>query len=414
MERVSASIIIPTFNRHATLGRSVLSAREQTVQDIEIIVVLDGASPQCRDVAKRHAAEDERVSVLDLPKAPGRGHENCDKAVISARSDKILYCDDDDLLLPNHVQVLGAMLDVADVAETRVASLGRLGDLHLTPCPTGNPRVRQLLANGKCKFLFDTHFGHTTQAYEAFSSWRVGNDQNGAPVREFLSRFASSQDCRWVSRDDITAISLHGAARKDMTAEQRSAEIDAWYGIIRSSGEFEGEVRKANSTNHLYRLLQVDPPLGASFDDYLSDRGAYTDVFKDKNAQGLFRLMNMEPIPADDAGELAGILLQPLLGAYSFTFSSLMKRVYGPDAAAQIMKKAALHPAGQLAGPLTAYAQLQAGRGRREGAIQAISDALEIGPDPKGDIAKLKEHIAQTNPLKGLWTRVVRKAGKPS
>lgn len=411
MDRVSASIIIPTFNRHSTLGRSVQSARVQTVQDIEILIVLDGASPECRNVAKQHAADDRRVRVLDYPKAPGRGHENCHKAVTSARSNKILYCDDDDLLLPNHVQVLGSLLDDADVAETRVASLDRMGGLHLSPCPTGSPRVRQMLADGTCKILFDTHFGHTARAYETFSSWQFNSADSPVPVIEFLSGFARSQDCRWASKDDVTAISLHGAARKDMTAEQRSAEIDAWFGIICSSEEMHDALLKASSVSHFYKLLQADPPRGASFDEYLTARGGYDDVFKDKNAQGLFRLVNKERIAPDDASELAGILIQPLLGAYSFTIMTLLKKVYGPEVAAQIANKAAHAPPDLRAGPLAAFALLQAGRGRWDEATQAISDALEIGPDPKGDLASVKERIAQTGPWKRLLTRVANKMG---
>lgn len=412
MDRVSASIIIPTYSRFATLGRAILSARKQTVQDIEVIVVLDGASPECRDVAKQHAAEDGRVRVLDFPKAPGRGQDNCDKAVQSARSDKILYCDDDDLLLPNHVQVLGALLDVADVAETRVASLGRLGGLHLTPCPSSNPKIRRLLANGKLKILFDTHFGHTAQAYGVFSSWCASRASNNSPVGEFLSGFAHSQGCRWASEDDITAISLHGAARRDMTAEQRSDEIDAWFSIICSGQQLQDELGKADSINHLFSLLQADPPVGSAFDEYLSARGAYKDVFKDTKAQNLFWLFKREPIPADDASELAGILLQPLLGGYSFAIMRLMKRVYGQKVAAQIIKQAVLRDDVKYAGPLAAYAQLQTGRERREEAIQAISDALEIGPDPRGDLAKFKERISQTSLWKRLWTRAAQKAEK--
>ena len=412
MERVSASIIIPTFNRFATLGRAILSARNQCVQDVEIIVVLDGAPSQCRDVAGQHAVEDSRVRILDFPKAPGRGHDNCDKAVRSARSEKILYCDDDDLLLPSHVKVLGGLLDRADVAETRVASLDRRGSLHLTPCPSSNSRTRQLLADGKLKFLFDTHFGHTAQAYGRFSSWTEAFDHSVNPVAGFLSGFASVQDCRWASDDRVTAISLHGAARKDMTAAQRSDEIDAWFGKISSDGQISGELENANSIIHLYALLRADPPRGASFDEYLSERGAYNDVTKDKNAQNLFKLINKEAIPADNASKLAAILLQPLLGGYSFAFMRLMKRVYGRDEAAQIAKQAAFQAEENLAGPMAAFAQLQTGFGRKESAVQAISDALEIGPDPRGDLAKIKRRMTQTSLWTRMWSRVFEKAGK--
>ena len=90
---------------------------------------------------------------------------------------------------------------------------------------------------------------------------------------------------------------------------------------------------------------------------------------------------------------------------------TLLKKVYGPEVAAQIANKAAHAPPDLRAGPLAAFALLQAGRGRRDEATQAISDALEIGPDPKGDLASVKERIAQTGPWKRLLTRVANKMG---
>src|SRR5262245_49821665 len=101
-----ASIIIPTHDRAVTLPLSIQSALDQTVRDIEVVVVGDGCTDECRKVAHEFTARDGRVVFRDLPKAPLRGVANRDLAVREARGSFIFYNDDDDLLLPHHVSVL--------------------------------------------------------------------------------------------------------------------------------------------------------------------------------------------------------------------------------------------------------------------------------------------------------------------
>jgi len=62
------------------------------------------------------ALDDERILVLDLPKAPGLGWVNRGEALRIARGDAISYLSDDDLWLPEHLQRVGDLFD-ADVAD---------------------------------------------------------------------------------------------------------------------------------------------------------------------------------------------------------------------------------------------------------------------------------------------------------
>ena len=228
-----ATVILPTLNRASTLPFALASVQAQTVKSLEIFVVLDGATADCRDAAASIARTDGRVRILDLPKGRGDGAESIDHAVMQASAERVFYIDDDDLWLRDHVEQLGPLLESADVADSRVCSVGRNGGIHLAVCRGSNARVRELLGAGRLKMIYDTHVAHRKDAYGRISRWRQGELGDG--VTEFLAGLARDPDCRWVSHDAVTALSLHGAARRDMSAELRATELAFWTNFIGES-----------------------------------------------------------------------------------------------------------------------------------------------------------------------------------
>ena len=58
---VSVSVVIPAFNRAATIEQAVASAREQTRAPREIIVVNDASSDETAEVARRAGARVVRL-----------------------------------------------------------------------------------------------------------------------------------------------------------------------------------------------------------------------------------------------------------------------------------------------------------------------------------------------------------------
>ncbi len=106
-----ATVLVPTHDHHETLDLAVGSALGQTVSDIEVVVIGDGVTPEVvRACARRLAAGDDRVRFLDLPKGRHHGETYRDTAVRRANSDIICYLCDDDLLLPEHVGDMVALL----------------------------------------------------------------------------------------------------------------------------------------------------------------------------------------------------------------------------------------------------------------------------------------------------------------
>ena len=60
-----ASIVIPAYNAEGTLAATVASAQNQTFADIEILIVDDASSDATAALARRLAAADPRVRLIE-------------------------------------------------------------------------------------------------------------------------------------------------------------------------------------------------------------------------------------------------------------------------------------------------------------------------------------------------------------
>lgn len=92
------SIIIPTYNRPHLLPRAVKSALEQTVEDLEVIVV-DDASP-----AHVNLPEHPQLRIVRLSENSG-GAAARNAGAMAARGRWVAFLDDDDQLLPHMAAV---------------------------------------------------------------------------------------------------------------------------------------------------------------------------------------------------------------------------------------------------------------------------------------------------------------------
>jgi glycosyltransferase involved in cell wall biosynthesis len=378
-----ASVILPTLNRHATLPFALASVQAQSEASLEIIVVLDGATSACRDVAFSSARSDPRIVVRDLPKAPRGGELNTHLAVSGARADRIFYIDDDDLWLPIHVEEIGSRLDEADIVDSRVCSADRAGRLHLTPCRASNERIRRLHADQLFKTLYDTHIAHCRAAYGVYSHW--GTREGGDPVAAFLAGFSADPRCRWVSCDDVTALSLHGACRRDMDAAARRQEIETWAAAIAAGNLLEVKLSEADSLFHLFRLLWAEPPGEEAFHSYLSARGGYVSQ-ADQLEHDLYRLVQGLAIPEQAAVNLAVRLAEPVESGYLFEcVACSFYDAFGQVEAEALLRAACKGPGAALAGCHAAYSALLS-RVDVGLAMSAIESAQSLGPDPLGTL----------------------------
>lgn len=96
------SVVIPTRNRPHLVGRAVHSALAQTLNAVEVIVILDGPDEETMDILYR--IQDSRLRVKTLPVQAGVG-EARNAGVREARGRWIALLDDDDEWFPHKLEV---------------------------------------------------------------------------------------------------------------------------------------------------------------------------------------------------------------------------------------------------------------------------------------------------------------------
>jgi glycosyltransferase involved in cell wall biosynthesis len=146
---VTVSAVIPTRGRPELLRRAVRSALAQTLQEIEVVVVIDGEDPVTRLVVEELAHEDKRVRMVALTSSVG-GSDARNRGVDAARGEWIAFLDDDDEWLPGKLR---AQLDVVR-ASTAPVSIGTCKMIARTPdkdyvwprrMPAGNEQIGEYL-----------------------------------------------------------------------------------------------------------------------------------------------------------------------------------------------------------------------------------------------------------------------------
>lgn len=104
------SVVIPTFRRPGRVTRAVADALGQTLEDIEVVVVVDGLDEETR--AALEAIHDQRLRVLLPPRNLGNaGARNF--GIAAARGEWIALLDDDDAWA---AEKLAVQMDAAEAS----------------------------------------------------------------------------------------------------------------------------------------------------------------------------------------------------------------------------------------------------------------------------------------------------------
>lgn len=109
MQQPLFSIIIPVYNATETLRTAANSILQQSVSDLELLLVDDGSRDGSAELCRELAAEDPRVRVFSQPNGGICSARNL--GLEQARGEYVGFCDDDDLYLPRALETARRLID---------------------------------------------------------------------------------------------------------------------------------------------------------------------------------------------------------------------------------------------------------------------------------------------------------------
>jgi glycosyltransferase involved in cell wall biosynthesis len=98
------SIIVPMYNIDTYIEQCILSCLNQTLKDIEIILVNDGSPDSCFQIAKNYAQKDSRIVLLNQPNSGVSVARNY--GLEKSHGEWILFLDGDDWLDKKAVETM--------------------------------------------------------------------------------------------------------------------------------------------------------------------------------------------------------------------------------------------------------------------------------------------------------------------
>lgn len=99
MKNIKVSVIIPVYNTAGYVAESINSITNQTLRDIEIIVIDDGSTDESLQIIEKIGSTDERIRIVSRENKGISVTRN--EGISLAQGEYIYLMDSDDLLLPD-------------------------------------------------------------------------------------------------------------------------------------------------------------------------------------------------------------------------------------------------------------------------------------------------------------------------
>ena len=231
-----ASVLIPTHDKHTTIGLAVDSVLRQTVRDLEVLLIGDGVTDALRAEIERLCATDARVRFLDLPKGPHHGERYRHDAILAAESDAIFYLCDDDLFLPDHVNDLLALLEDATFVQSLNGYCRPDGTVDFFAADLANPTTIHLMLDERLGYnnASITGTAHSRAFYlEVDDRWDT-TPAGQHPDHHQWRKLWRHPSYRGATSHRMTTVQLPTSSdgRDRWTPEQRHEELLRWYDLV--------------------------------------------------------------------------------------------------------------------------------------------------------------------------------------
>ncbi len=227
----AATVLIPTHNHVETLRHAVASVRQQNLQDFELLIVGDGVSSATRAVVGELMAADSRIRFFDFPKAPRKGEINRHQALQYAQGRFVAYLGDDDYWMPNHLEVLDALLTEVDFGHTMQVAINSAGEIVVMAADLQNPSFRHRMLTELFNRFDLTFAGHTMAAYRRLPhGWRTTPSEFPWTDLYMWRQFLAEPWCRARSAMVPTGINTWTHQRPHLNDRERADDLAHWAG----------------------------------------------------------------------------------------------------------------------------------------------------------------------------------------
>ena len=121
-EAVEVSVIMPAYNGAKYISAAISSVQAQTFSGWELLIIDDGSTDATAEVVKKHLADSRILYVAQSNRGQAAARN---RAIALAKGEWIAFLDQDDLWLPEKLQL---QLAAAEREHGDVVLLGRVLD----------------------------------------------------------------------------------------------------------------------------------------------------------------------------------------------------------------------------------------------------------------------------------------------
>ena len=155
-DNIQVSVIVPVWNLGSGISRCMESLRNQTLKNIEMVIVDDCSTDCDMDVVRAAAAEDSRIRIITNAENIGPGASR-NKGIEAARGEYLAFVDADDYLDTTFLERLYAKAASGnlDIAKGRI--IHERQDGKISNYIELNETIREGLASGEPLYVLFTY-----------------------------------------------------------------------------------------------------------------------------------------------------------------------------------------------------------------------------------------------------------------
>jgi hypothetical protein len=243
----AALVIVPTHDHASTLDLAVSSALEQTVADLEVVVIGDGVGDDTREVMSRLMGSDDRVRFVDRPKSPSRGEEARHEVILASAAPVVTYLGDDDLFWPDHVETMLGLLADHDFAHPFPVMVTEDGSLTTLPTDLSDPACVEWHLHPGHNTVSLTGAAHTVALYRRVPAGWQAPPAGRWPDHYMWEQFFRLTGVRLATSPRSTTVKPPATGSSATPAERRAA-LQGWWDRMHRPGaraEWDAAVTEA-------------------------------------------------------------------------------------------------------------------------------------------------------------------------